>query len=65
MQRERVYDFGKISGLKSMKKTDGTLVYVRLWATVLWVSIEEALSLPSASISACIAKLAQQHKISL
>jgi hypothetical protein len=42
-------------------KGDGTKGEDGAWCE--WVSIEEALSLPSASIAACIAKLCQKHII--
>jgi hypothetical protein len=44
-------------------KGDGTKGEDGAWCE--WVSLEEALGLPSASMSACIAKLCQQHKINL
>ena len=42
-------------------KGDGTKGEDGAWCE--WVSLEEAIGLPSNSISACIARLAQQHKI--
>ena len=44
-------------------KGDGTKGEDGAWCE--WASIEEALSLPSSAMSTCIAKLCQQHKITL